>query len=169
MPIRFFELLDGHAEEAGSLPKVHAVLHEPRCSGVPKGVRRHLDVVPQSRRYLGIEAGGGDGRRKALAHFLDRLPAPLHHRRFRNAAIAPASHVSKETIGEFHGRLALLALAPADRKAMEHPSIEVDMAAPNRRHQCSAANRLRSRAGIHRDRQQSGRDDARLRLRRVAA
>jgi hypothetical protein len=68
VPVALGEHLDRHAEEAGGLPCVGALLHEPRRGGVAQRVRGHV----------GAKASLLYGGREPLADRFDRLALPLH-------------------------------------------------------------------------------------------
>ena len=54
MPVRLFELLHGHAEEARGMPKAYPFLHQPGRTRVPQDMRRHIRAEPR-RPYGCIE------------------------------------------------------------------------------------------------------------------
>ena len=57
----------------------------------------------------------------------------------------------EQTIGQANRRLPLLGLAGAERAAIEHASLEVDVPAANRRHESGAADRARPATGVETD------------------
>jgi hypothetical protein len=65
VPVHVFKRLDGHSQEAGSLPDRDAGLHHPRRAGVPQRVlrdagqlRRLDDLAPSAVRIFNLASAG---------------------------------------------------------------------------------------------------------------
>jgi hypothetical protein len=67
---------------------------------------------------------------------------------FSDAEPMPAPEMGEQTIGQANRRLPLLGLASANRAAIEHASLEVDVPAANRRHESRATDRARPATGV---------------------
>ena len=115
--------LRAHAEIAGRVPDVGALLHRPGRRRVPADVRR--DVA--------IDLGRLGRRSERLPYRRHRLAVPFDYGMTSDAQPLPAPQVSQQSGRQPNRRLSLVRLAGALAAPVEHTAVRIDVAASDRR------------------------------------
>jgi hypothetical protein len=113
-------------------------------------------VAQDVRCYLPFKACGPDGCAERLAHRTHRLAVPLDDHLLGDAEPLPTPHMREQAVGDTNRRLPFLRFPGAHGAAVEHATIEIDVPAPDRRHERRAADRSVSRTTAEPDQNEPG-------------
>jgi hypothetical protein len=116
MSVSPFQRLHRHTQVTGGLPNWCALLHQPRCCGVPKCVRDNFGQ--QSRKHYGVF--------ETRLYGFDRGSVPFNEMRCNHTSAYPTPHVGEEASRNWSRGLTLIILQLSSGQSKEDSFLKIN-------------------------------------------